>query len=83
MRERPEVHFGRDWKYVLAFRWIGDFNELEAAWMAAAAYATATIGIVFDDWEGKGRTAIEARQVVQDIQRDMPKVEAMGELKRP
>jgi len=83
MREVPQVNFGHDWKYVLAFRWIGDFNELQAAWMAGTAYASATDGVVFDDWEGKIRTPDEARQVVQEIQRDMPRVEAIvRELRR-
>src|ERR1700761_7204810 len=36
MAGNPDIGFGHDWKFVLAFRWIGDFNEMVAAWMAAA-----------------------------------------------
>ncbi len=77
MREMADVDFGHPWKCVLAFRWGGDFDELQAAWMAAAAYAKATSGIVFDDEEGKIRTAAQAREAVQDIERSMPTVEAI------
>jgi len=47
-------------KYVLAFRWRVNFNELRAAWIAGSTYARATGGIVFDDQEGKIRSAAEA-----------------------
>ncbi len=60
MRNTPSVNFGHDWKYVLAFRWGGNFNELRSAWIAGAAYAHATDGIVFDDQEAKMRNAVEA-----------------------
>lgn len=30
MRERPDVDFGRAWKYVLAFRWGGNLSQLPA-----------------------------------------------------
>lgn len=60
MRNMSNVDFGRDWKYVLAFRWGGNFNELRAVWIAGAAYARATDGIVFDDQEAKIRNATEA-----------------------
>ena len=60
MREMSGVDFGRDWKYVLAFRWCGDFNEMRAALIAGSAYAKATHGVVFDDQERKVRNAVEA-----------------------
>jgi hypothetical protein len=83
MREMSGVNFDHDWKHVLTFRWGGDLNQVQAAWMAAAAYATATDGVVFDEEEGKVRTAVDARAVVQEIECDMPKVEAiLRELKR-
>jgi hypothetical protein len=62
MSETPEVDFGHDWMFVLAFRWIGNFKEMTAAWMAAAAYAAATEGVVLDDQEPKIRTAAEATE---------------------
>jgi hypothetical protein len=77
MREKSEVKFGHDWKYVLTFRWGGDLNQVQGAWMAAAAYAAATNGVVFDEEEGKIRTPSEAQEIVQGIERDMPKVEEL------
>jgi hypothetical protein len=65
IHEMLGIDFGHDWKYVLAFRWRGDFNELRAAWIAGTAYAQATGGIVFDDQEGKVRNAGEAREVAR------------------
>jgi hypothetical protein len=60
MREMSTVDFVHSWKYVLAFRWRANFNELRAAWIAGSAYARATDGVVFDDQEGKIRTAAES-----------------------
>ena len=65
MRDMPKIDFGHEWRYVLAFRWRGDFNELRAAWIAGSAYAHATDGIVFDDQEGKLRNAVEAADVAR------------------
>lgn len=61
----PKVDFGHEWKFALACRWRGDFNELRAAWVAGAAYAQATNGILFDDQEGKIRSAEEAGEVAR------------------
>lgn len=70
-----DLNFGHDWKYVLAFRWVGSkVNEQRAAWMAGVAYARATEGIIFDDQEGKFRSATEARDVVRDVELDMPEI---------
>lgn len=68
VRSNPRVHFDHDWKYVLAFRWLGSKrNELLAAWLAAAAYASATDGVIIDDQEEKIRNAAEARDVARGI----------------
>lgn len=45
--------------------------------MAATAYAKATNGVVYDEEAGKIRTAAEARTVVEQIEREMPQIEAM------
>jgi hypothetical protein len=67
----PDIDFGHDWKYVLAFRWLGSKrDEAVAAWMAATSYARVTDGVVFDDQEGKLRTAPEALVVVRDLESD-------------
>jgi hypothetical protein len=71
MAENPDIDFGHDWKHVLAFRWLGSKqDEAIAAWMAATAYARVTDGVVFDDQEGKLRTAPQALEVVRDLESD-------------
>lgn len=65
MQDMSKIDFGHAWKYVLAFRWRADFDELRAAWIAGSAYAHATEGIVFDDQEGKVRNAVEAGEVAR------------------
>ena len=83
MATYPAIKFGHLWKYAIAFIWIGDFNEMQVAWMAATAYARATAGIVFDEDASELLTPSQALQAVQDILRDIPKLEAMfGDLKR-
>lgn len=79
----PDMDFGRAWRCVLAFRWIGDLDEMHAAWMAAAAYAQAVDGIVFDPQEGKIFTPRQAIDAVRQIEHDMPRMqEAMREIMR-
>ncbi|NVO14131.1 MAG: hypothetical protein HXX10_08855 [Rhodoplanes sp.] len=70
-------NLGRAWRFALGLRWKGDLNELQAAWMAAAAYARATNGVIFDYEEGKVYHPPEAIAQVQRIRRDVPHVEAM------
>lgn len=69
------IQFDREWKYALAFIWIGDFNEMQAAWMAATAYARATAGVVFDEEAGQILTPVQALKVVQDNERVLPQLE--------
>ena len=45
--------------------------------MAATAYANATKGVVFDEEQGKIHSAADARTVVDEIEREMPEMEAM------
>lgn len=71
MAAYPGVDFGHDWKYALAFRWSGSKrDEMLAAWMAATAYARATAGVVFDELDGKIRTASQALEIVRDLESD-------------
>jgi hypothetical protein len=77
MREMSGVNFDHDWKHVLAFRWGGNLAQVPAVWMAAAAYAKATNGVVFDEEEGKIRSAADAQTVVGDVEREMPEMEAL------
>lgn len=73
----PDVNVNQTWRYALTLRWGGDLRQLEAAWIAAAAYAQATSGVIFDEQDGKIKSASEARAVVHDIISAMPKAEAI------
>lgn len=77
MREMRGVDFGHEWKHVLAFRWGGNLNQVPAVWMAVTAYAKATHGVVFDEEQGKIYSAADARIVVNNVEREMPEMEAM------
>jgi hypothetical protein len=69
IRNNSDLNFGHTWKYALAFRWLGSKeNETLAAWMAGAAYARATDGIVFNDQDSRFRTASETLDVVRNIE---------------
>jgi hypothetical protein len=76
--------FDHRWRHALGFRWLGsNLEELQAAWMAATAYAASTGGVVFDGEEGKVMPLEQARETVRGILRDLPRIEAMmEELKR-
>ncbi len=78
MRANPEIDFGHDWKFALAFRWIGDFNEMLAAWMAASSYAAATTGVVLDGEELRIFSAADAIEEARYLQADMPRLEAIA-----
>lgn len=70
-------HFDRRWKYALGFRWRGsNFEELQAAWMAATAYAAATDGIIFDHEEGKIFTPQQAREQVAKFVNNHSRIKA-------
>lgn len=67
------------WKSALFLVWLGSReNELIAAWMAAAAYARATNGMILDGETGEFNTPDQARKVVYDCEHPSP---AMQELK--
>jgi hypothetical protein len=76
IREAEDLNFDHAWKFMLGFRWRGDFDEFQAAWMAGAAYAVATNGIVLDDESATFLTAMQATEEAREIVRDMPKLEA-------
>jgi hypothetical protein len=70
------IQFGRDWKYALELVWGGDFTEMQAASIAAAAYAGATSGIVFDPQASELLTASQAFEAVRDNERVLPQLKA-------
>jgi hypothetical protein len=67
---------GRNWGFALGFRWKGDLEELQAAWMAATAYARVTSGVVFDPQEGRLYTAEQAAIEVRNIEEQLPAMKA-------
>ncbi len=73
MESYEDVDFGRRWTQGLAFRFGGDFHALWGAYAAAAAYARATDGVVFDGESGEvlapGRAADVAREIEQDLEK--------------
>lgn len=70
-----EISIDEKYVHALAFRWGGDFNELAAAWQAAAAYATATGGVVFDCQEGELYSATKAVEIAREIETSLPEIE--------
>lgn len=74
--EYADINFGQRWKYALAFRWGADLRACVAAYMAGAAYAQATRGVVLDCEQGKIISPQQATEVARDIDRQMPEIEA-------
>ncbi len=70
-----DVDFGRHWKYALAFRWTANPYEGIAAYMAAASYAAATGGIVFDCEESKIISPRRAGEIAREIEQQIPLIE--------
>lgn len=52
------------WKHALSFRWGSRAHEGVSVFMAAAAYAKATGGVVYEPEEGKALTLDEVRALV-------------------
>jgi hypothetical protein len=71
--DAPDIDFGRRWKEMLAFRFGGDFHALWGAFAAAAAYARATGGIVFDGEAGKVLTPDEAAESARSTEPELEK----------
>jgi hypothetical protein len=76
LTENPRIDFGHTWKHALAFRWGADLYASPAAYMAGAAYAKATDGVVLDCEENKIFTPERAAQVARDLDKGIPAVEA-------
>jgi hypothetical protein len=60
-----------EWQSALVFYWGGDAAEGYAANIAAAAYARATEGIVFDPQAGAVMTAEDSRRTIEDFRQIM------------
>jgi hypothetical protein len=70
------VDFGRPWKHALSFRWGGDLAECLAAYMAAAAYAESTDGVLFDAEEGQILSPQKAVETAREMERYLRAIEA-------
>jgi hypothetical protein len=70
------LDFGRAWKFALSFRRGRNLAECLAAYMAAAAYARATDGVVFDTEEGQILAPQRAVDYARRMERDLPAVQA-------
>jgi hypothetical protein len=71
--EYADIDFGRRWACALGLRIMGDYDELRAAFMAAAAYARATGGVVWDGESGEVMSPDRAAEVAREIDAQAPK----------
>ncbi len=76
MADLSDVTFDHPWSHALAFRWGGDFTAGASAYLAAAAYAEATGGVIFDGEEGLIPPA-RAREVARDLEQNGPRLVEM------
>ena len=72
-------HFTHFWKYALGLRWGADFLALEAAWMAATAYAASTAGIILDHEEGKVFMPQQGRDLIEKFASERPHIKSFIE----
>lgn len=80
------VDFGREWRHALVFYWQG-FEEGAAACMAAAAYAKAADGVVFDPQESIVLLPQRAIDYANQFKADIPRMtelvrETLGKMGR-
>lgn len=75
MDEAEDVAFDHRWRHALAFRWGADLAAGEAAYLAAAAYADATGGWIFDCEEGALIAPDRATEIAAELQKSGPMIE--------
>jgi hypothetical protein len=68
-----DIKFARAWSSAIAFNWH-DFGEGLAAYQAAAAYAKAVDGVVFDPQESLIMSPEQAFAAAEQFETDMPKM---------
>jgi hypothetical protein len=73
--EYDDIDFGHRWAYALGFRIGGDYDELRAAFMAAAAYARATDGVLWEGESGEVMSPDRAAEEARRIDAEAPKEE--------
>jgi hypothetical protein len=83
MQDYPEVDFGARWAHLLAFRW-STLPGSAAAYCAAAAYAAAVNGVMFDPQEGPVMTPDQALDLARETEAGVPNIERrLAESARP
>ena len=81
MAECPEIDFGRRWRHALSFRWGGaDPYQSPAVFMAGAAYAGATDGVVLDWEQGELLTPQQAAENARVLEKEAPQTAEMVRL---
>ena len=70
-----DVSSGHQWRFCIAFRWGADLRACLGAYMAAAAYAKATNGVVLDCEQGELLNAQDALRAARDIEQQLPALE--------
>lgn len=73
------MNFGRSWLKCLTFRWGSDLDECLAAYAAAASYAKASNGILFDPQES---TLMSWQETLAEIPRIRREAERWSALPR-
>jgi hypothetical protein len=71
------VEFGHGWRYALSFRWPGldALHETVAVFMASAAYAMATGGVILDRGAGTIFSPQRAAEIAREFETDIPMVQ--------
>lgn len=71
----PDIAFGHQWKCAVSFRWGADLDAGVAAYLASAAYALATKGVILDCQEGKMISPKRGIDVARELERSEPMIE--------
>jgi hypothetical protein len=72
-----DMRFGRSWRNGFIFRWGGDFDACVAVYAAAAAYAKASDGVLFDPQEGLLMSWQEALAEITRMRQEFKKWSAL------
>jgi hypothetical protein len=70
------IAFGHRWQHALALRWGGEIAAAAAAYMAAAAYAKATGGMVYDCEEGRIISPDRSAEIGREIAGSTAQIDA-------
>ncbi len=68
-----DIDFGHRWTHMLAFRFGGNLYALWGASAAAAAYARATGGVVFDGESGEVMQPDQAADIARNVESHLDK----------